>query len=282
MAVELSPITDADIERVATFMNGEMDDRIPAEEWERLMRVPWRFECPNHGFMLLDDDSVVGAYIALYSDRTSTGGGRVCNLGPWCVTREHRSHGMRLPLALLEQEGYVFTDLTPSSTVIPLNLRLGFQRLGERAAVVPTLPWPLLPARGSVSSDPEVVERSLRGEELQIFRDHADSAAVRQVVLASGDERCLIVLRKERRRGIKLAFLLYVSDHDLYRRLAGRLGRHLLLRHGVVAHVAEPAIVADPPRPSVGVHAPFRMLRPHGTPPAAIDYLYSELTRLHR
>ena len=52
---------------------------------------------------------------------------RFCNLGAWCVLPEHRFHALRLLKALLAQDGYHFTDLSPSGNVVGLNERLGFR-----------------------------------------------------------------------------------------------------------------------------------------------------------
>ena len=40
------------------------------------------------------------------------------------------------------QDGYHFTDLSPSGNVVALNRRLGFTQLDTATALVPNLPWP--------------------------------------------------------------------------------------------------------------------------------------------
>jgi hypothetical protein len=281
VAVELRPITDADLDRVAGFLYECMDSSVPAADWRRLVEVPWEFERPNYGFMLTDGDAVVGAYLAYYSERrVADEVVRVCNLGTWCVTGSHRLHSLAMLRALLAQEGYVFTDLTPDATVISLNERLGFERLEGPAAVVPCLPWPRRPGV-LISSEPAVVEGSLSGDDLVVFRDHAGCAAARQVVLGQDEERCLVVFRRESRRGAPLAILLHVSDPALYRRHVRALGGHLLAHHRVLAQVAERAVVAEAPPGSLRRSPPRRMARyPEPGERPAVDYLYSELTRI--
>ena len=84
-----------------------------------------------------------------------------------------------------------------------------------------------------VSADPAVIERTLTGRELELYRDHARHAAARHVVLIRGDEWCYVVFRKDRRKGLPVfASMLYVSDPELLRRMARPFARHLLLRHG--------------------------------------------------
>ena len=174
MTVELAPITDADVAAVAEFLHANLNHRVPASAWIRAMSVPWKVDAPNHGFMLRDGQRVVGAYLAFYSERAIAGQvERFCNLGAWCVLPEFRFHSVRLLKALLAQDGYHFTDLSPSGNVVPLNTRLKFRSLDTSTALVPNLPWPTLPRRTRISADPKVIESALAGPELELYRDHA-------------------------------------------------------------------------------------------------------------
>ena len=128
------------------------------------MSVPWKVEAPNHGFMLRDGQRVVGAYLAFYSERVVAGQvEQFCNLGAWCVLPDFRFHSLRLLKALLAQDGYHFTDLSPSGSVVPLNARLEFRSLDTSTALVPNLPWPTVPRRTRISADPDVIENACRG-----------------------------------------------------------------------------------------------------------------------
>jgi hypothetical protein len=230
--------------------------------------------------MLLDGAAVVGAHLAFYSERTVDGRPeRFCNLGAWCVLPDHRFHALRLLKALLAQDGYHFTDLSPSGSVVGLNERLGFRFLDTTTTVVPNLPWP---GRGRISCDPALIERTLTGAELQLYRDHARAAAARHVLLMRGGEWCYVIFRKDRRKGLPLfASILHVSNPELFRAMARPLARHLLLRHGAAATLIERAVVEHRPRLSLTVESPRRkMFRSPSLEPAQIDYLYSELVCL--
>src|ERR1700751_1219007 len=128
MIVKLAPITDADKAAVADFLHANFDERVP---WARsYMALPWKVDAPNHGFMLRDGHRVVGAYLAFYSERLIAGGvERFCNLGARCVLPEYRFHSVRLLKALLAQDGYHFTDLSPNKTVESVNARFKFRHL---------------------------------------------------------------------------------------------------------------------------------------------------------
>jgi hypothetical protein len=279
LPVQVEPIAPSDVLRVADFLHRHLDSQVSADAWARAMNVSWDVAKPNSGFMLLEDDAVVGAHLAFYSQRDVGGDAeRVCNLGAWCVLPEHRFHSLRLLRALLGQQGYSFTDLSPSGNVIPLNSRLGFETLDTTARLVPNLPWPGRPRRQVVSADPELIKRTLTGPDLQLYCDHAEAEAARHLVLIRGGQWCYVIFRKDRRKGLPLfASILYTSDRGLLRAMARPLTRYLLIHHGALATLAEERIVGRLPLLSLGLRSRPKMFRSSRLEPADIDYLYSEL-----
>ena len=213
MTVELSPITDLDVAAVADFLHANLNSRVPMSMWARALSVPWKAEAPNHGFMLQDGERVVGAYLAFYAERVIAGKvERFCNLGAWCVLPDFRFHSLRLLKALLAQDGYHFTDLSPSGNVVPLNARFDFRSLDTSTALVPNLPWPTLVRRTRISADPDVIESTLAGAELELYRDHAQAAAVSHLVLIQGGDSCYVMFRKVRRKDLPVfAAILHVG-----------------------------------------------------------------------
>ena len=239
MTVELTPITDADVAAVADFLHANHNDRIP---WAlSCSAVPWQGEAPNHGFMLRDGRRVVGTLLALYSERSVSGRvERFCNMGSWCVLPRYRSRSILLLKALLAQEGYHFTVLSPGEGPQEILTWFGFRFLDTSAALVPNLPWPTLPGRTRISADPEVIERTLVGTELELYHDHARALAAHHLVLIRDQHYCYVMYRKFRYMGVPVfANILHVSDPDLFRRALIPLTRHLVVRHGLLATLAE-------------------------------------------
>jgi len=281
MPVELSPITEADLPRVAEFLHATFpsESQESAESWERGLRSPWPGDPPNWGFMAEDSDAIVGAYIAHYSEQEIDGRAeRFCNLGAWNVLPEHRMHSIRLLKAILGQDGYHFTDLTPAENVVALNRRLGFEQLDTKGFVAPCLPWPTLPGRASVTSDPRRIEQLLRGGELRAYRDHRGAPGLRHVAIADGDGCCYVALRPDRQGRLPVLTVLHVGEPSILRRNARRFARHLLVHHRFFAYVAEERVVGFRPRLSSALRAPqVRMFRSDRLRPEDIDYLYSEM-----
>ena len=266
---------------MAEFLHAQLNARVTAAAWAAAITPPWVVDQPNHGFLLRVGERVVGAYLAFYSEREIDGRReRFCNLAAWCVLEEYRSHSLRLLRALLAQKGYHFTDLSPSGSVVPLNTRLKFSHLDVATVLVPNLPWPLWSRRARVISDAQEIERTLRGRDLHIYRDHARTAAARHVVVVKGGGTCYVMFRKDRRRNLPLfASILYVGNPELFRTIARYVFRHLLIRHGIPATLAELRVVGDRPKPSIMLKSPRpKMYRSVDLRPDQIDYLYSELT----
>jgi hypothetical protein len=282
-AVQMRPIAEHDIPAVAAFLHANLNERVTVDAWARAADVPWKVERTNAGFMLLDGDAVVGAHLAFYSDREIDGRReRFCNLGAWCVLPEHRFHALRLLKALLAQDGYHFTDLSPSGNVVGLNTRLGFEFLDTTTTVIPNLPWPSLPGRDTISEDPALIERTLTGADLEHYRDHAGADAARHLLLMRGGEHCYVIFRKDERKGLRLfTSLLHVSNPELLRAMSGPFCRHMLVRHRAAATLVERAVADLRPPLSRTVDSPRRkMFRSPSLEAAQIDYLYSELVCL--
>ena len=279
-AVEVKPITDADIRTVAAFLHRGMGGGVSVADWQRAMTPPWQVEQPNHGYLLRSNGHVVGAYLAFYSERVIDGHPqRICNLGAWSVADEHRASGLRLLRSLLRQPGYTFTDLSPSGNVVPLNTRFGFTPLDTTTALVPNLPWPVRSRGVRVVDAPEEIDGLLSGPDLKIYRDHTAAAAAHHVVLVDGDRSCYVVFRRDRRKRLPLfASILHVGNPDLFRTCAPLFYRHLLLRHGIPATLAEVRVVGHRPARSVMISGRPKMYLSEDLGPDQIDYLYSELT----
>jgi hypothetical protein len=276
MTVVLAPITDADIAAVADFLHVNYDERVP---WARsLLAEPWKVEAPNHGFVLRDGQRIVGAHTAFYSERQVAGRmERFCDLGTWYVLPEFRSHSIRLIKGLLAQQGYHFTALSPSQEVTPIHTWLGFHHFDTAAALMLNLPWPTPPGRTTISTDPDVIESTLTGTELQLYHDHAQALAARHVILIRDQDSCYVMYRETSIKSIPLAVILHVSNPQLFRRAILPLSRHLLVRHRLLATVAELRIIGCMLPLSFKVTSWPKMYRSASLRPDQIDDLYSEL-----
>jgi hypothetical protein len=231
--------------------------------------------------MLVCDDRILGVYVAFYSlRRIGDREEHFCNLAAWCVLDAYRSHGLRLLKALLDQQGYTFTDLSPSGNVVPLNARLNFQHLDTAAALVPNFPVPLWGSGVRMVSEPSAIDSCLEGRDLEIYRDHARAPAAHHLVALRGDQRCYIMFRRDRRKQLPLfASILHIGNPEFFQRIAGHVYSCLLTRFGILATLIEDRQGISPPVLSIALRSPRpKMFRSSRLVQGDVDYLYSELT----
>lgn len=283
MGVRLSPITSADVPAVARFLTDHLNKRIPPDRWAGALSVPWDVEQPNHGFFLRDEDAVVGAYLAYYSQQPVHGRPeRFCNLGAWCVLDGYRHAGVRLLSRLLAQEGYHFTDFSPSGNVVELNRRMKFVDLDTTTDLVANAPVPTRRGAARVTSDPDALLETLSHDELTLYRDHRRAAAAKHLLVSTPREHCYVVFRRDTRKRVRaFGSILHVSNPELFRATASQVGGHLMTRHGIPATLVERRIAGGGVRRGRTVtHPRPRMFRSSTLDADQVSYLYSELTCL--
>jgi hypothetical protein len=283
MGVRLAPITSSDVPAVARFLTGHLNGRVSPVRWGNALSVPWDVEQPNHGFLLRDGSAVVGAYLAYYSEQQVSGQPeKFCNLGAWCVLDGYRHQGTRLFTRLLAQEGYHFTDFSPSGNVVELNRRLKFVDLDTTTELIANAPLPTRRGAARVTGDPDALLATLAPGELELYRDHRRAAAANHLVVSTPREHCYVVFRRDTRRRVRaFGSILHVSNPDLFRAAAGQVGGHLLTRHRIPATLVERRVAGGPVRwgRTLGRSRP-KMFRSKTLAPDQVTYLYSELTCL--
>lgn len=281
--IEVRPIAVEDARAIAGFLHDELNSRVSPAAWGAVLAPPWGTAAPNHGFQLIVGAKIVGAYVAVYSDREIDGAlRRFCNLAAFCVLEDYRGHSFRLIRAILAQPGFEFTDFSPSGNVVALNERLGFAALDTATRLAPNLPR--LPRRGlTVTDDPAVIQEVLTGPDARVYRDHRDAPAARHIVAQTQGKYGYLVVRKDRRKRLPLfASPLYVGgDRAVLRSAWPQIGSHLLFRHAALATLAEARVLGFVPKLGVDLSAVrAKMLRSKTVRAESIDYLYSELTLL--
>ncbi len=70
---ELRPIEADDAAAVASFLHANLNPGVPVGTWLTLLSPPWQVDAPNHGFQLVTPAGIVGAYVAVYSERELRG-----------------------------------------------------------------------------------------------------------------------------------------------------------------------------------------------------------------
>ncbi|MGV8911576.1 MAG: hypothetical protein ACOH14_03090 [Rhodoglobus sp.] len=278
--VSTKPITSDDAGPVSEFLHENLNSRVSAAEWAQLILPPWTYRGPNHGFQLVTDEGViVGVYAAIYSQRDSDGTTiDVCNLAAFCVLEAYRMHSLRLTRALLKQQGFVFTDLSPSGNVVAINERLGFDLLDTTTRLVANLPR--LHRRGlRLTRDPLILERVLVGPDAVVYRDHRDANAAEHLLVEREGDYGYLMFRRDRRKGLQLfSTPLYVGGSSAVLESCWGEVRSYLLSRGLLFTLAERRVLGFTRGLGVTLTDPrSKMFRGSGLYADQVDYLYSEL-----
>jgi hypothetical protein len=284
MAVELQPITDADLLEVGEFLSVHYPPDTKGtnwgEAWGRTVNLPGS-NAPNHGFLLRSEGKVVGSLSAIYSTRMINGIlEHFCNLSVWCVAPEFRMHSVRMMQAILAQPGYHFTDLVPSTTVQKLNLRLGFKYLDTTTYLMPNLPWPKR-SYASIVDNPAEIAGILKihsGRDLAIYLDHAHCPHTKHLLILSGVEACYVQWRKQKHAHMKWISIRYVSRPIVLWREFRVLARWFLFHAHCPFTLAEIRVTRFRVFPSWVFPRPVKRMYKSTLPPDYIDYLYSEIS----
>lgn len=279
----IEPIRDEDLNEFCVFLNANLSQRHTTENWAKAFMHDWGIQKPNNGFLLRDDGRIVGGIGAIYSRHTVHDKPEsFCNITSWCVLDEHRSQSMRLAMALTEQPGFHFSDLTPTEVVSRTLQFLKFRPMNEAQAVWPNLLWPFSAISGvRVITDPGALGQALSPVDAQAYRDHADIPWLNHLAIGRAGNFCHVVWKKCRLKGVSGAFVLAASDAGIFLKYRNSLGSHLLSRHGLLFTRIESRLLPARPKPGIELTGyRNKVYRSDTLAECDISNLYTELVAL--
>jgi hypothetical protein len=281
--VAVLPIAAPDLPDIAAFLARGFNATQSADAWLRAFRQDWAERPPNYGFMLKDEDRIVGAIGAIYSDQLVHGRReRFCNINNWYVEPDYRRHSILLLSKLLAQPGLHFTNFTPRPDLVAMFLALKFRYVDD-GRVTYLLNTPRLPFGRSRVLTGDAALAALPPEEAKTFRDHAACAGLGQVALgATQDGFTHVAFFRSTIKHLPCITVLHVGDPAV-------LARHLpALRGHFLVHLRAPLTRIDtrllPARVPLAIELqrpPHTMYLSRSLQPADVTCLYTELAALH-
>lgn len=275
----IEPINDQNLPEFAAFLESNMPVSRSAQDWIAGLQKSWSETRPNYGFLMRDDGPIVGGIGAFYADRIIRGQKeRFCNITSWCVLDSHRKYSMQLAMNVVAQEGYHFTDFSPTKVVAGTLQFFKFKSMDEAVVVTPNLPLPF--HAGQAVADPVEIERCLKGEMLKVWKDHAEFSWLRHVIVGKPDDWCHVIYKRAQFKGLPSANIIYISNSQTYGRYSSCLSTYFFWQGMMTTHIERRMLAKVPKLAAVRVGFNAKQFFSGTLESSDVDYLYSETVAL--
>ena len=239
--MKVSPIQSQHLDAVGRFLHNNLNRRFSPRRWVDSLTHDWAHTNPNHGMQLHDGDELVGVFCAIYSDQFINGQiEHFCNPHSWCVLESHRNHGIGLVLQIIRQPGYHFTMFTPNAKVAKMFLGLKFKVLDDRQYRSVNFPnLTSLRKNAFTECRRDQIAPRLQGQDRRDFEAHQSIPWLRFVAFGVGDSVCWVIYKPAYWKRLAAAWIMHVSDADLFQHFSGLLRNHLLFKQHMATMIVE-------------------------------------------
>ncbi|MBF0379497.1 MAG: GNAT family N-acetyltransferase [Magnetococcales bacterium] len=246
---------------------------------ETIFTNHWGLEDNFFGYILTDDDRVVGFIGTIFSETVIAGDvRRFCNITTIVTDEEYRDKGAYLLMSVVGQEGCSFTNFTPTPSVRAMLLSLGFKEFNSLAHIFPPFPAiTTLFAKRKWVFDHDQIKKSLTGNDLKIFEDHVKFPNCCHGVLQTHEGSCYFLANRVDKKGLPFAKIHYISNIDLFLHHLGMIRFKICLKLGSVALQLNQHLLGDNNPPwSMSFNMPSKLYKAEGLNEEQITTLYSE------
>ncbi len=283
--ISIQEATEGMFEQIYPLLQQFANARSTRAQWQALFKHSWDAPRAYRGFVLLDDDRVVGFQGATFSERLIDGQRETfCNLNTWITLPEYRQHSLLLTERAVAIENCTLTVLTPMPRFEKLHRLLGFQTLETHTRAM----YPFPSFRGFASfcryrstTNPEQIARRLDGEDLKVFQHHRPHHCG-HLLIYNKEEYCYIVFTRMKGRRFWFVNVQSISNKALFLRDLDRIRVRLALAARAPLIMLDSRLVGDVEIPwswLAALRTP-RLYRSPRLEPSQIDNLYTEMVLL--
>ena len=190
-------------------------------DWKNLFFDHFHSGETHFGYILLDNDVIVGFLGLIYSKRKVDDHKiTFCNIGNWIVLPEYRNKSINLLIPVLKLDDCVLTNFTASKTVSTILKTLKFKELGDNIIII--LPLPDLAILKLFNKKIEIVydnqiKKFLSIDEMRIFNDHScPDFKCKNILLKDARGTCYIVAKRAYRKSIPFLHIHYLSNAEIF------------------------------------------------------------------
>jgi hypothetical protein len=279
-----------DFDRVYPLLLGFENPHLSAEHWRQLFIDHSGLQNGHFGWVLVDDDDVVGFVSTMLSERMIHGEtARLCNTSNWIVKSEYRAHSLALYAKAIADKSITVTNLSPTPQVLKLLEKQGFTLMDKSERIIlPVVTAQTFMDRCEILTDADSVRDALKGESLRFFREH-QLPFNHHVLLRTPVSDCYVMMNRTLKtiRGssrLPFARVHHIGTPDVFVQHLEKLVVHIAASLKVVAMIVDDRMLHG----AVPWHS---FLRPGGERKAAfrsktlaaedIDGLYTEAVLLN-
>ena len=280
--MQLKPIDSACMGDAAALLSQGFPER-SGEFWnsalERLSSYREAANVGPIGQLMYVGGHAVGIILTIGSRRTNGVDERtVVNLSSWYVDAKHRWLAPRMLQKVTADESAVYTDISPSSSTVPINNQLGF-RTTSHGVMLFVLPWLAMTrfSRSRVIGLAGLPEHALSGEDHRLLSDHHRLGCLAAAIEADGKYHPLL-FHKTHRKGLSVARLLFAESREIVGNHIAAVARFLLRNRVMMLTIHADTDKTIPGSIAWNQHAPVQV---KGTwDNARVDHAFSELVFL--
>lgn len=259
---------------------------ITREDWQSLFNYRWKSPDDPLGFVLVDEDKIVGYLGTICSRRTIEGRReKFCNITSWVTDKNHRQQAIMLLTPILKLADYTITNQTPAKHIHPLFTKLGFQELERKRVIL--FPFPefkrLVSASGfHATTDKNLIVKILKEPDAAIFKDHLPFQCG-HLLIYNDETYAYAVFTKTKGRKYHFSHVHYISNKPVFFANLNKVRLHLLMSNRTLFTMIDSRFVggAKIPHSRMAEWANPTLYKSATLHPGQIDNLYSELIILH-
>lgn len=225
-------INETDLEAVADLLTRGFPER-PRKYWTNgLNKLRTRTPpegCPRFGHVLEADDAVVGAILAIFSQRGDGPDASIrCNMSSWYVDPAYRAYATLLISAGHRLKQATYLNVSAAAHTLPVIEAQGYRRYSQgQFAALPALSL----GRGRASAFDPTASAHRALPEFELIEAHVSADCVAAVCETDQGALPFVFLRRNIAYApVGVLQLIYCRDTDSFVRCAGALGRFLLGR----------------------------------------------------
>ena len=198
----------------------------------------WNAEEDYFGYVMMDDDRVVGFLGLIFSRRLVRNKiHKFCNMTSWIVEKEYRGRSIFLLLPVLKLKTYTLTDFTPSREVYAILKKAGFEEFETHYRLIfPSPNISRLWSNCEVIFDRNIIQKKLNKRDYQIYKDHQFPHCYHLIIKSKYGECYLVIGRMVRKKfPFFIAQIYYINDLDVFRKCIGMARSEIYFRTKVFA-----------------------------------------------